>query len=113
MKIFNQIIPDVIKPNTEQETDVWSLPSVESENTSKDEKTNAMGRKPTWRFEPPEDSLEEEVVPLTAEDIENIRQAAFDEGFNQGKEDGFAKGHEEGKAYSICVISIITKDKVV
>ena len=34
MKIFNQIIPDVIKPNTEQETDVWSLPSVESENTS-------------------------------------------------------------------------------
>ena len=98
MKIFNQIIPDVIKPNTEQETDVWSLPSVESENTSKDETTNAMGRKPTWRFEPPEDSLEEEVVPLTAEDIENIRQAAFDEGFNQGKEEGFAKGHEEGKA---------------
>jgi flagellar assembly protein FliH len=97
MKILNNSTPEVIKPNTEQDTDVWSLPTVEPENTVKDEKTNAMGRKPTWRFEPPEDSLEEEIVPLTADDIEQIRQAAFDEGFNQGKEEGFAKGYEEGK----------------
>ncbi|MFB0979517.1 MAG: flagellar assembly protein FliH [Alteromonadaceae bacterium] len=97
MKILNQTTPEIIKPNTEQDTDVWSLPAVESEDTSQDETTNAMGRKPTWRFEPPEASIEEEIVPLTAEDIENIRQAAFDEGFNQGKEEGFTKGHEEGK----------------
>lgn len=97
MKILNNSTPEVIKPNTEQDTDVWSLPTVEPENTVKDEKTNAMGRKPTWRFEPPEDPLEEEIVPLTADDIEQIRQAAFDEGFNQGKEEGFAKGYEEGK----------------
>ena len=97
MKIFNKTAPEIIKPNTEQDTDVWALPTVESENTAKDETTNAMGRKPTWRFEPPEDSLEEEIVPLTADDIEQIRQAAFDEGFNQGKEEGFAKGYEEGK----------------
>jgi flagellar assembly protein FliH len=97
MKILNQTTPEIIKSNAEQETDVWSLPAVEPQDTSKDETTNAMGRKPTWRFEPPEASIEEEIVPLTAEDIENIRQAAFDEGFNQGKEEGFAKGHEEGK----------------
>lgn len=97
MKILNNSTPEVIKPNTEQDTDVWSLPTVEPENTVKDEKTNAMGRKPTWRFEPPEDPLEEEIVPLTADDIEQIRQAAFDEGFNQGKEEGVAKGYEEGK----------------
>jgi flagellar assembly protein FliH len=97
MKIFNQTTPEIIKPNTEQETDVWSLPTVEPENTAKDEATNAMGRKATWRFEPPEASVEEEIVPLTADDIEQIRQAAFDEGFSQGKEEGFAKGYEEGK----------------
>jgi flagellar assembly protein FliH len=97
MKILNKAAPKIIKPSNEQETDVWSLPTVEAENTKVDETTNAMGKKSTWRFEPPEEVEEEEIVPLTAEDIENIRQAAFDEGFNQGKEDGFAKGYEEGK----------------
>ncbi len=29
--------------------------------------------------------------------IEQIRQAAFDEGFAQGKEEGFSKGYEEGR----------------
>ncbi|TWX54123.1 flagellar assembly protein FliH [Colwellia hornerae] len=97
MKILNKTNAEVIKHNTEQETDVWSLPTVESENKIKDETTNAMGKKAAWRFEPPEDFVEEEIAPLTAEDIENIRQAAFDEGLNQGKEEGFAKGYEEGK----------------
>jgi flagellar assembly protein FliH len=97
MKIFANTTTEVIKPNAEQETDVWSLPSVDSENTPLDETTNAMGKRPTWRYEPPEELLEEEITPLTAEDIEEIRQAAFDEGFSQGKEEGFAKGFEEGK----------------
>jgi len=97
MKIFAKTTTEIIKPTTEQGTDVWSLPTVESENTPVDESTNAMGIKPSWRFEPPEEHVEEEITPLTAEDIEDIRQAAFDEGFNQGKEEGFAKGHEEGK----------------
>lgn len=39
---------------------------------------------------------EEEIQPLTAEEIEQIRQDAYDEGFAQGKDDGFAKGQEEG-----------------
>ncbi|MBA6233419.1 MULTISPECIES: flagellar assembly protein FliH [unclassified Colwellia] len=97
MKILNKTNADIIKHDLEQETDVWSLPTVEPENKVKDETTNAMGKKTAWRFEPPEDIVEEEIAPLTAEDIENIRQAAFDEGFSQGKEEGFAKGHEEGK----------------
>lgn len=97
MKIFSKTATEVIKPNADQETDVWSLPSVASENQQQDETTNALGRKPSWRFEPPEELIEEEITPLTAEDIEEIRQAAFDEGFNQGKEEGFAKGYEEGK----------------
>ncbi len=98
MKVLAKSTTQVIKPNVADETDVWSLPAVESENSQVDETTNAMGRKPSWRFEPPEEMEAEAVVPLTAEDIENIRQAAFDEGFNQGKEDGFAKGYDEGKS---------------
>ena len=43
-----------------------------------------------------EEVEEEEVKPLTAEEIEQIRQDAYDEGFAQGKEEGFAKGEEEG-----------------
>ncbi|NQZ22310.1 MAG: flagellar assembly protein FliH [Colwellia sp.] len=97
MKVLATNTNKVIKANAEDETDVWSLPAVEPENSQIDETTNAMGKKPTWRFEPPEKMEVDEVVPLTAQDIENIRQAAFDEGFNQGKEDGFAKGYEEGK----------------
>lgn len=97
MKVLAKNTTHIIKPNAEDEADVWSLPAVESEKSQVDETTNAMGRKPSWRFEPPEEMEVEEVAPLTAEDIENIRQAAFDEGFNQGKEEGFAKGYDEGK----------------
>ena len=97
MKILNKTSPKIIKPNSEQATDVWSLPAVEADNSQVDETTNAMGKKHTWRYEPPDTVEEDEITPLTAEDIEDIRQAAFDEGLNQGKEEGFAKGYEEGK----------------
>ncbi|MDZ7869411.1 MAG: flagellar assembly protein FliH [Rheinheimera sp.] len=40
---------------------------------------------------------EEEIKPLTADDIEQIRQAAFDEGLSQGKEEGFSQGYNEGR----------------
>lgn len=89
----------VIKPNEEQELDVWSLPNVEKDQTEEEQnQTNAMGYKSTWRYEPPEETEVSEPTPLTAEEIEEIRQAAYEEGFSQGKEEGFAKGYEEGKA---------------
>lgn len=44
-----------------------------------------------------EEEVEEEVKPLTAEEIEQIRQDAYNEGFAQGKDEGFAKGEEEGR----------------
>lgn len=63
------------------------------------EKTNALGLTPpkpgqrlhARRPEP------EEVKPLTADDIEQIRQAAYDEGLQQGKDDGFSQGYNEGR----------------
>lgn len=86
----------IIKAN-QQNSDLWHLPSVETQPSAEQEKhTNALGKKTAWHFEPPEEEIE--VVPLTAEDIEAIRQAAHEEGFNQGKEEGFAKGYDEGQA---------------
>jgi flagellar assembly protein FliH len=88
----------IIKASQEEATDVWSLPDVQNKPSVQDnEKTNALGIKNNWVYEPP--VVEEiEPEPLTAQDIEEIRQAASDEGFGQGKEEGFAKGYDEGKA---------------
>lgn len=91
----------IIKATQQDDLDVWSLPNVQN-NTATEQvsHTNAFGQKANWRYEPPE----EEIIvpkPLTAEDIEVIRQAAHEEGFNQGKEEGFTKGYEEGKAQGL------------
>ena len=77
--------------------DTWSLPDVKATSDEDDGKTNAFGKSRSWRYEPPEETEIIEPVPLTAEEIEEIRQVAFDEGFNHGKEEGFAKGFDEGK----------------
>lgn len=86
-----------IRPEHEDDSTVWDLPNVTKTQVEDDTKTNALGFKSNWRYEPPEETEIEEPVPLTAEEIEEIRQAAFEEGFNQGKEEGFAAGFEEGK----------------
>lgn len=83
-------------PSQNEESTLWKIPTVERPDVD-EEKTNALGKKPQWRYEPPEEE-QEEPAPLTAQEIEEIRQAAYEEGFNQGKEEGFAKGYEEGKA---------------
>ncbi|MFQ3264898.1 MAG: flagellar assembly protein FliH, partial [Colwellia sp.] len=91
----------IIKASQEEATDVWSLPDVQNKPSVQDnEKTNALGIKNNWVYEPPEPE-EIEPEPLTAQDIEEIRQAASDEGFGQGKEEGFTKGYEEGKVQGI------------
>jgi len=91
----------VIKAAQQDELDVWSLPNVQGKvTTEQDSHTNALGKKANWQYEPPE----EEIIapkPLTAEEIEAIREAAHEEGFNQGKEEGFAKGYEEGKTQGV------------
>lgn len=38
-----------------------------------------------------------ELKPLTADDLEQIRQAAYEEGFAEGKEEGFSQGYQEGR----------------
>lgn len=88
----------IIKASHNDSPDLWSLPDVQDQPSIHNQnKTNALGKKSNWVYEPPEEE-EIEPEPLTAQEIEDIRQAASEEGFNQGKEEGFAKGYEEGKA---------------
>ena len=72
----------------------WELPYVEQSIDEQQTKTNALNRRSTWRYEPPEP--EEQIQPLTAEDLEAIRQAAYEEGFTEGKKDGFEQGQKQG-----------------
>jgi flagellar assembly protein FliH len=75
----------------------WQTPDLtpkQSDNT----RTNALNKtQPVARAQRPLDEEELTVKPLTADDIEQIRQAAYDEGFAEGKDDGFSKGYAEGR----------------
>ena len=78
----------------------WDWPVLESPRPVA--QSNALGYAPDWYRDdqPPEPESQEqepEQQPLTLEEIEAIRQAAYEDGFNEGKEAGFAKGLEEGK----------------
>ncbi|NTS76393.1 flagellar assembly protein FliH [Catenovulum sp. SM1970] len=80
----------------------WELPIVENEQTTRpDDYTNALGKPEGWVYEPPEPEPEAP-KPLTAEEIEEIRAAAYEDGFNEGKQEGIEKGILEGneKGYS-------------
>lgn len=78
----------------------WPSPELSSDRKAPAGKTNALNKTlPTKKVASValEEEAELEIKPLTADDIEQIRQAAFDEGFAQGKEEGFSKGYEEGR----------------
>ncbi|MCI2284612.1 flagellar assembly protein FliH [Colwellia sp. MSW7] len=98
---MSQTPSHIIKANQSKDLDVWSLPNVKATvSKAQENQTNAFGQKREWQYEPPEEEIIEP-EPLTAQEIEEIRQAAHEEGFSQGKEEGFAKGYEEGKAQGI------------
>ncbi|GAB5380719.1 MAG: flagellar assembly protein FliH [Aliiglaciecola sp.] len=84
---------------TEEEIASWDLPYLEDTRQVDDSKTNALNRQSNWKYEPPEP--EEEILPPTAEEIEAIREAAYKEGFEQGKKAGFDKGYDEGKTQGL------------
>lgn len=82
----------------------WDLPSVAEEqlNGESDEAdlpvaTDALNRpRGKWKYEAPE--VDEDIVPLTAAEIEAIRQAAHSEGLKTGHTEGFEQGKQEGLA---------------
>lgn len=79
---------------SEEEISRWEIPYVEDTAPDDPSKTNAFNKRSDWKYEPPEEV--EEILPPTAEEIEAIRAAAYQDGFAQGKKDGHDEGHKEG-----------------
>lgn len=89
--------PRAFPPSYSDHAKPWKIPFVEPSVSAQDEdKTNLLNRREDWVYEPPEEV--EEILPPTADEIEAIRQAAYDEGFHQGREEGHKQGYEEGLA---------------
>lgn len=76
----------------------WELPSVDDDRPVVDE--SPFTSKVTYRnkSQPQEPDAEDvdDVKPLTAEELEAIRQAAFEEGKEEGKREGYKEGYDQG-----------------
>lgn len=77
----------------------WVAPNVSDQMSDLSGKTNVVGRPLEWYEQQAEleEEIEEELAPLTAEEIEAVRLAAYEEGLAQGKEAGFEAGYQEGR----------------
>ncbi|MFW7523921.1 flagellar assembly protein FliH [Vibrio ostreicida] len=80
---------EILKPER------WGMPDYTSQ-TQKMAKETAMNYDPSW-MPLPAVSEEEKPTELTAEDIEEIKQQAYQEGLHQGQEAGFKQGYDKGK----------------
>ncbi len=79
----------------------WYLPEFDETQAEDESATNALGMKPDWYEEKNANNVipEEEIepTPLTAEELEAIRQSAYEEGYAEGKAQGYQEGFDEGK----------------
>ncbi|MCW8996054.1 MAG: flagellar assembly protein FliH [Psychromonas sp.] len=88
--------------DNENQFDNWIIPELDESETAEVEDTTLFGKPASWYHS--EQSIEQDEVvdaedtpqPLTLDDIEKIRQSAYEDGFQEGKEAGFKKGLEEG-----------------
>ncbi len=78
-----------------EQAEKWGLPDYTSETHSEAKKT-ALNYDPSWvpNFDEPKD---EEPVVLTEEEIELIKQAAYQEGLELGKAEGYQEGFQLGQ----------------
>lgn len=76
----------------------WDWPDYEDDKPPKETAINY----PSPEKEKAEDELsEDEVSPLTVQELDELQQHAKEEGFALGKEEGFSVGKEEGLAQGI------------
>ncbi|MCE2595555.1 flagellar assembly protein FliH [Motilimonas cestriensis] len=76
--------------------ELWQIPEVE-EPVKRN--TNALNMPPDWYHQEVEEEIEElPPAPPSLEEIEAIRQDAYQEGFDQGRLAGFEQGEAQGKA---------------
>jgi len=85
----------------------WSIPELNEDNKETLEESSLFGKPAAWYNNQDkaveEVEVEEAPAPLTLDDIEAIRQSAYEDGFNEGKDAGLTKGLEEGKLEGLAV----------
>jgi flagellar assembly protein FliH len=95
---FNYKRPFSPDDDTAELVQQWQTPELTSDKRPDATRTNALNKTlPVAKAQHTQIEDELTVKPLTADDIEQIRQAAYDEGFTEGKEEGFSKGYSEGR----------------
>jgi len=79
----NEPVSELIRAKDVERADLWSMPSFDPEQ-------EAPEPDPAEEFQQESEEVPlEEVQPLTLEDLEAIRQEAYNEGFAAGERDGF------------------------
>jgi len=80
----------------------WVLPDIEASVSNEPQEKTLFGKPADWyhsdKSATEELPAEEAPQPLTLDDIEMIRQSAYEDGFQEGKDAGFTQGLEEGRA---------------
>lgn len=89
------LFKDALSPEQLSAWERWQLPSMDRDVPDRVNAFNIRVSKPG--VPAPQPAEDEEVIkPPTAEEIEAIRQAAFEEGREEGKAAGHAEGYQEG-----------------
>lgn len=83
---------DVIRAKDVNVFDRWALPSFDPHGAAPDELEPVAQPMPEEELSHSEDVPFEEVKPLTLDELEAIRQEAYNEGFSTGEKDGFHAG---------------------
>lgn len=91
-------VPSVLNVNNVGEGglsayDRWELPAMEGDGSKNENHVFLANPRPAKIVVEEE---EEEIIPLTAEEVEAIRQAAYDDGLLQGIDEGKKQGYQEG-----------------
>jgi len=91
--------------DSENQFENWVIPELDESENNELEETTLFGKPAAWyrsEQQADEDEPAEQLPqPLTLDDIEAIRQSAYEDGFKEGKQAGFAQGLEEGKAQGL------------
>ncbi|PSW19542.1 flagellar assembly protein FliH [Photobacterium sanctipauli] len=82
-----------------EELERWAYPDYADENPQVTD--NALNYDPQWHSQPMEEEEEQGPPPLTAADLEEIRQSAYEEGLAEGREAGLVQGLEQGTAQGL------------
>lgn len=104
----DQLKSNLMQVDADAQHDIedWYLPEF-GDSAPLEQDTNALGMKPDWyeeRREHPAANVEEaEPVPMTAEELDAIRQAAYEDGYNEGKAQGYQDGLEAGKSEGLAL----------